>query len=289
MRTKNIAVLLLLVTVSFSWIAIVEAPPQENTKKGFNVDVSDLVSRTKPSKPPGGGGKPSGDISTGTVADFSGDRFAIIIGISDYAGTVNDLDYCDDDAADFKKALPNSYTVIELLDDDATRQAILDAIESVGSQVTADDEVVFFYSGHGSVSSANPDGDSERKDECIIPWEATFASAIWDGELTQAFSDFTCRIMFYFDSCYSGGMTDLAAPNRLICMACGESQLSLESNTWENGQFSYYFADEGLLQGLADKNGDALVTFEEAFDYAKANCIRQTPTAVDSFVNDMAP
>ena len=32
-----------------------------------------------------------------------------------------------------------------------------------------------------------------------------------------------------------------------------------------------------------------LVTFEEALDYAKANCQRQNPTANDGFTNDMLP
>lgn len=31
------------------------------------------------------------------------------------------------------------------------------------------------------------------------------------------------------------------------------------------------------------------VVVEEAFDYAKANCIYQTPTINDSFTNDLLP
>ncbi len=97
--------------------------------------------------------------------------------------------------------------------------------------------------------------------------------------------------MFFFDSCYSGGMNDLAGPNRLICMACGENQLSLESDAWSNGQFTYYFVDQAMTnnRALADTNKDLDVTFEEAFDYARANCRWQTPVASDSFADDMLP
>ncbi|MGB9879381.1 MAG: caspase family protein, partial [Anaerolineae bacterium] len=219
--------------------------------------------------------------------------WAIIIGISDYAGTINDLEYCDDDAIDFKNALLgmgwSEKNVILLLDGQATKDGILSAIGEIEEKEGLGDEVVFFYSGHGSTGVAN-DGDDERKDECIIPYECQQDYFIWDGELRSAFSQFESqRMLFVFDSCYSGGMIDLAAPGRLVLMACGEKQLSLESSAWENGQFSYYFADQGLLNGKADLNGDDKITFEEAFDYAKANCRSQTPTAFDGFAYDMLP
>lgn len=175
------------------------------------------------------------------------------------------------------------------MDRNATKDKILSAISQIEKIEGPGDEVVFFYSGHGSTGVAN-DGDEERKDECIIPYECQPECFIWDGELREAFSKFESqRMLFVFDSCYSGGMNDLAAPGRLILMACGEKQLSLESGTWENGQFSYYFADQGLLYGKADLNGDNKITFEEAFDYAKANCRSQTPTAFDGFAFDMLP
>jgi len=44
-----------------------------------------------------------------------------------------------------------------------------------------------------------------------------------------------------------------------------------------------------LKSTFADKNGDSMITFEEAFDYAKANCQRQTPVASDGFTDDMLP
>ncbi|MBS7635125.1 caspase family protein [Candidatus Bathyarchaeota archaeon] len=157
------------------------------------------------------------------------------------------------------------------------------------------DEVVFFYSGHGARGKAS-DGDKELIDEAIVPYECTAESLIWDGDLKQMFSDFeTTRIIFIFDSCYAGGMTDLKADGRIVVMACSESGLSYESSAWENGQFTYYFVDQGILLGKADiydHDGDketSDVVIEEAFDYAKANCQYQTPTISDSFENDLLP
>lgn len=290
MKTKIVAVLLFVAIVNLSLVSIVQSQPQVHSKGGFNVQSSE-VSRGKPSKPSPGG------IATGIVSELpaGASRWAVIIGISDYAGTINDLNYCDDDAQDFYKALTITYgwnpdNIRRLIDGEATKADILNAIDWVEYNEKPGDEVVFFYSGHGSISNYDVDGDGERKDECIVPYEATISSLIWDGDLKDAFADFeSTRIMFYFDSCYSGGMTDLEGTGRLVLMACGENQLSLESGAWENGQFTYYFVDLGMRNKMADINQDLKVTFEEAFDFAKANCRRQTPTANDGFTNDMLP
>ncbi len=288
MRSRIIPVLLLLAILSISAASAVFAVQSYEQGKGGLSVLSSELSRGKPSKPGTGG------IATGVVSESSGNRYAIIIGISDYAGTINDLQYCDDDAQGFRTVLLSygwkAKQITLLIDEDATRDAVLNAIATVSASAESDDAVVFFYSGHGSVSNYDVDGDGEKKDECIIPYECEFAYFIWDGDLKEAFAECKSqRMLFYFDSCYSGGMTDLEGPGRLICMACGENQLSLESSVWQNGQFTYFFVDRGMTATLADANKDKKVTFEEAFDYAKANCQRQSPIASDWFVNDMLP
>jgi len=116
----------------------------------------------------------------------------------------------------------------------------------------AGDEVIFFYSGDGARGKAN-DGDDEIIDEALVPWECTSANLIWDGQLKSMFNNFeTDRIIFMLCSCYSGGMTDLKASGRIVAMACSQSGLSYEGDTWQNGQFAYY-ADEGILQARADR------------------------------------
>ena len=77
----------------------------------------------------------------------------------------------------------------------------------------------------------------------------------------------------------------MAAPGRVVCMAA--IGLAWESSEWENGQFTYYFVDQGMHLGLADANKDGVVTVEEAFDYAVANCKMQRPKINDQFENDM--
>jgi hypothetical protein len=291
MKSKIPLAILIIMLISISLFASIQAQTVTQTKGGFDVKASEL-DKGKPSA------KPTAGITTGIVSELAdgGNKYAIIIGISDYDGTSNDLNYCDDDAQDFYNALTTVYSwepanIIHLTTNAETKKSgILSAIDNLDEKEVAGDEVVFFYSGHGSISNYDIDSDGERKDECILPSDFSTNGAIWDGNLKLLFSSFeSTRITFIFDSCYSGGMTDLSAPGRLVLMACGENQLSLESSAWQNGQFSEYFVDQGMLNSKADLNTDGKITFEEAFDYAKANCQRQTPTAKDNFTNDMLP
>ena len=84
----------------------------------------------------------------------------------------------------------------------------------------------------------------------------------------------------------------------IIAAAATESSLAIESDALQNGEFSYYFVDRGILLGEAnvhDYAGDGHtgdsdeVTVEEAFDYAKANCRSDRPTIGDGFEDDLLP
>jgi hypothetical protein len=91
----------------------------------------------------GGGGGGGGD---GVVR-----KWALVIGISDYEGTQNDLQYCDDDAQDWKNFLQGEgYTITILTDREATAANIESKLIDLLTAEDADDYVVFAYSGHGT-------------------------------------------------------------------------------------------------------------------------------------------
>jgi len=290
-----VAVLVLVVIVP----AVLAKPDMNKPLTATDVE---LVKKVTLRGKPGGGGRPVRQAATGLLGEQLGtgaDRYAIIVGISDYPGTGSDLQYCDDDARDINNALVtlygyNSSNIHLLLDMNATFNATRDAISDVKSQAVAGDEVVFFFSGHGTNGVAD-DGDNEKTDEAILSHDGNpFGSfvAIWDGQLRAWFAGFnTTRIIFIFDSCLAGGMTDLKAPGRVINMACSESGVSYEYDWCQNGQFTYFFVEQGIIASKADKYDNiarvADVTIEEAFDYAKANCQVQRPTISDSFSNDL--
>ncbi len=232
---------------------------------------------------------------------LNGDGFGFpsrshVIGISDYPGTANDLYYADDDARDMITALQsygfsdsNIKTFIDEEGQDtinATRENILNAIDDVCTAAGSLDEVVFFFSGHGLKGRA-ADGDKEAIDESIaVHNDVDSIVPIWDGELKTFFTNCgTSRIIFIFDSCVAGGMNDLVATDRIINMATTETGTAYEGIYGDgggNGQFTYYFVDEGMIDGQADTTGTSgIVTVEEAFDYAKAKCVLQTPAQTD--------
>jgi len=286
-------------------------PDKQRPVPATNIEIVKKITlgrRGKPPTPPGQGkGKKKNGAATGILGEpYEGDSYAVVVGISDYPGEANDLNYSDDDAREMRDALIGVYgfskSNVKLLTDlDATREAILTAIKDISIIAGVNDEIVFFFSGHGAKGFAD-DGDKERVDESIVVVSNDKESLtyIWDGEIKAAFSGFsTSRIIFIFDTCLSGGMKrDLEETGRVINMATNESGYAYESNLWENGEFSYYFVDMGMIQGKADiydhDNDTTIpessdVTIEEAFDYAKANCSYDKPTIGDYFEDDLLP
>ncbi|MCK5562518.1 MAG: caspase family protein [Thermoplasmata archaeon] len=252
------------VLVSLLFLFSVAAPATaaicENTESLFERgdDFKDVYARAKPENP----GKPDKPPKPDDPPDEDPtvDKWAVVIGIADYQGRFNDLAYTDDDAEDMydyliDKGYPEG-NIKKLIDRKAKGDNIYSAISWMRDWEGPDSECVFFYSGHGSTYDGYNDGDTEDRDESIITWGLKH---ILDGFLRDAFAGFeSSKLTFIFDSCYSGGMDDLAGPGRVVVTACGEEQLSFDgSSAMQNGVFSYYFLD-----GLYQYN-----TIEGAFTY----------------------
>ena len=256
-----------------------------------------IVKKVTLKGPAAKGGKPVPSAATGIVGDScKGNKYAVVVGINDYPGTGSDLLYTVADADEMSLVLTtygfSANNVNELTDAAATRTAIYDAINNIKTKAKLGDEVVFFFSGHGAKGKAD-DYDTNNVDQAIVVQENGRFAFIWDGELVQWFTGFeTNRIIFIFDSCLAGGMSVLKASGRVVNMASTINGMSLEGAAWGggHGQFTYYFAEEGMQMALADvQPPDKKVTVEEAFDYANANCKSQAPTIADGFTYDLLP
>jgi len=231
-----------------------------------------------------GGGLSSSDtcIITVTWAPVA-DRWAVLIGISDYEGTENDLWNPHKDALNMNETLVIKYgfpkeNIKILLDGSATMNAILAAIDWLsGVEDSSDDIVVFLFSGHGyrvseldwSWRNADGDRESDRRDEFIVSHDLW---AYADGFLARKFAAFDSDNLFlWFGSCYSGGMNDIykaSGFSGVICAACKENQYGLDIFEFDNTLFGEFYIDRGMIQGLADTDGDGVITVEEAFYYA---------------------
>jgi len=78
-------------------------------------------------------------------------KYAYVVGISDYEGTANDLQFCDDDAQDMKAYFQSQgFTVRMDLDGAATADAITAGLDWLLASAEPGDEIAFAYSGHGA-------------------------------------------------------------------------------------------------------------------------------------------
>ncbi|MCK5122748.1 MAG: caspase family protein [Candidatus Pacebacteria bacterium] len=278
------------------------------------------------------------NAATGVLGELlveGANKYAVVIGICDYPDRRMDICLSDGDSYNMYKALTELYGYkaeniywfrdkggsININGDEISyeipthqniKNAVIDIKAKVGSN-DKNDEVVFFFSGHGT-NGIVADGivagedDGEYIDEGIVVYDSdgkrdgdrsSKLDFIWDGELRNWFDGFaTDRIIFIFDTCRAGGMKDLDGDGRIIVMSSEEDQYSYVYSYGEfgEGMFSHYFVNEGMLQDLADTYDNVLntedVTIEEAFDYAKENIPlyltgEQTPTVNDFFTDDL--
>lgn len=158
----------------------------------------------------------------------AGGKYALVIGISDYSGTANDLTYCDDDATDWKSRLTaEGYSVTALLDRSATASAIDAAVTTLAGQSVSGNEIVLCYSGHGSRGN-------------IVSTDLYYISSSWFK--TKFANAKSTKMMFCFDACQIGAMsTDLIAAGRIVVVASNRTTYSYDGDeTMKNGVFTYY-------------------------------------------------
>ncbi len=227
---------------------------------------------------------------------------AVVIGINDYAATdrttarmsqsrpdrqLRNLAGAVNDATDFADVLKETYgfdQVELLLDQQATRRAILEAIEEVLiAPSRAGDQAVFFYAGHGSQRVNSGSDEPDKRDETLVPADSWMgADDIRDKELRRAFNEVLeqeANLTVVLDSCFSGsGVRDPAIVPRaakldprdlkdskdpgppiedqgaIVLSAAQDFQLAYE--TWDESQTPRGAFSLALLQALRSAGDD---------------------------------
>jgi hypothetical protein len=148
-------------------------------------------------------------------------RRALIVGISDYAPLVPDLQSSVFEMERWRDLLVDIYHFADhdirlLADRRATRSAILDRLIWLLSDTHADDELVFIFCGHGMrVRRRDSVGDLiDLQDEGIVAYPAGSAdpldAVIFDDDLTTLYCSMAVALKalptFVFDCCYSAGL-----------------------------------------------------------------------------------
>jgi len=244
----------------------------------------------KPDKP----GKPDEEPAA--------NKWAVVVGIADYEGSQYDLWHPDEDAKEMASALIDNYgftsgNVKLLLNRKATCAAIISAIDWLIQNEDTESTVVFFFSGHGfrAVDSEGWDSDTESdgQDEGIVSYDFY---GLPDGFLQQKLSALESqKVALCFGSCHSGGMfddaSDLQGANRVIASACQADEYAWDYLLLGNTLWGKYFVDEGLLQGLADPQGDDSIEAAHAYAYSEVTGVRSDshPQMSDQYDGELIP
>lgn len=218
----------------------------------------------------------------GTPPPPPGDKYALIVGISDYKA-ISDLSYCDEDATDWYYYLVNSMgyaseNVIVLGDSKSYNFPKYDGLATeynikyyINWLINLDcDEICFISSGHG--------GGDGNGNSFNCAWDCGSGENGEDGyfddyEFEAAFTGVIAPKVFVFmDHCYSGGLIPefyAACGNSLyITTTCTEDGYGWDVRTYQNGAWTYFFLEYSLINHFGSNPDTAM---EDAFAYAAAD------------------
>lgn len=229
------------------------------------------------------GGLVDSDIITVTVDNGGGnpvEKYALVIGISDYYGTVNDLEYCDDDAVDWMNFLDNEgYTVTILTDSDATANNINAAVNDLLADEDVNDYVVVTYSGHGA--------KYRQYGSCIISHDLYYMTHGW---LEQKFDSADSQhVYFAFDACQIGDFDGLIDSNRVGAFASDRTYSYDGEDYMQNGVFTYYQMDGWDNQNFDNFEDDGLYAVQGMTAWANNYGISVDPFIQDAYSGPMLP
>ncbi len=231
--------------------------------------------------------------------------WAVIVGVSSY-NHMPTLKFTDDDAyrmyAFLKSpeggALADDHLQV-LIDEDATRNKILGALENVFLKAGRNDLVLLYFSGHGLQGSFLPsDFDG-------------FNNKILHEEINSIFQRSQAKYKLCIaDACHSGSLLAMkgattkaenvvskyyarlaqSAPGTALILSSKSNETSLESSGLRQGVFSHFLIRG--LKGEADSNYDKIVTIQELFDYTDYNVrtytgSRQSPVIKGNYDRNM--
>ncbi len=204
-----------------------------------------------------------------------GTKYAIIVGISDYA-YISDLSYCDEDATDwYNKLNPMGYSCkvygdshtsnYPRWDGYATESNVRAAIQSLATTAVAGDTVCFITSGHGAGDGA---GESYL---CMYDCSGS-AGCYYDHEIAADLDNFAAgvNLFVFIDHCYSGGIGPelMAMPNAayVFCTTtCTANGYGYDDSSHQNGAWTYYYLQYSWINHYG---GTSTTAHESIFSYA---------------------
>ena len=238
----------------------------------LSTQVPAIVAYKKPVDPP----DPPDDTTSGDPNPNPAHKYAYVIGISDYEGTANDLQYCDDDAQAMKSWLQGEgFTVRSDIDGAATADNILDGLQWLVDNAAPGDEIALSYSGHGMKSTEG---------SAIISADLYY---ITHGYVMSYFNAANCtKKLVAIDACVIGDFHSDVETGTFMATA-SVRRSSYDAPDLNHGAWTYYWLD-----GVED---EGLIYAEDAAPYAEAGMkawaalyrLKVDPAHSDFYTGDM--
>ncbi|MBI2422879.1 MAG: caspase family protein [Candidatus Hydrogenedentes bacterium] len=215
---------------------------------------------------------------------YQSDLYLVNIGISRYADPSLSLNFADADAESLAQLfetqrgrLFRKVEVRPLVNDNASRDAILGALEWVESQATQKDVVILSVAAHGYNENGNYyllpyEGDPEKLRSTAVNWR----------DLVDVLGNLPSKNLVIVDSCHSGALPDfdvltrgdrvnntealreLASPQHgvVVMASCTGREVAQERESLGHGVFTHAIL-EGLRDKMADQKKDGIIYAHE--------------------------
>ena len=142
-------------------------------------------------------------------------RKALLVGINDYPNAGDRLEGCVNDVFTMSSVLQEcgfpAESIRVCLDGRATAEGILQRLEWLMDGAREEDELVFYYSGHGAqVPEYGENFEPDRNVEVLVPWDFDWTPerAISDDQIHCLYAQlpYETRLAMIFDCCHAGGI-----------------------------------------------------------------------------------
>ena len=225
-------------------------------------------------------------FSFSASAQKTGNIYALVVGVSEYAFSANNLNYPEKDAAEIYNLLvkhPSTDKIKLLVNRSATRSNILQAANQLFTNTNSNDIVIFYFSGHGFKGGFCAHDNDFQYTELKKIFQRTKAN----------------RKIILADACYAGDMrtsnaqkSPINVDNQKVCLflSSRSDQTSMESLGLKNGFFTYFLV--AGLRGGADADRNKIITARELFEFVNPKVKQysdgsQVPVMWGKFENSM--
>ncbi len=227
----------------------------------------------------------TGSFDRGVAIVEKGNRYALLIGVNQYAKPIRSLRFCMNDmktlAASFQKIGVPEENIFLMTDDSEperrpTRANIERQIESITQLMGEGDQLTIAFSGHGVMVDGKSylcpsDTDLEKRDS-IVSRDWAFEQLEKCAARQKIFIVDACRDEVSFGG--EKGLGDARALDDpigaethgfILIASCDREQKSWEDEKLEHGVFTHFLA-EGLSGAAGDEDG--YVSILDLFQYA---------------------